>query len=172
MSDADQRGMVEHRSSIEIHAPASVVWQVLVDLAHFAEWNPFIREAHGTSTVGGSVHVKVRPSLGGRLAFHATVVEREEEHGLRWRGQVLAAWLAAGDHTFTIEPGGHGRVRFAQREVFTGLLPWLARPLLERETRRGFEAMNRALKERAERAALASPPPAGAVGAGGSADGP
>lgn len=148
--------MLQHDSSTEIDAPAAVVWQVLLDLARFADWNPFIREASGDASVGGTVHVKVRPSLGGRLPFHATVLSRDENHELRWHGEVLAPWLACGDHTFTIEPIGDGRVRFRQREIFTGILPRLGRRLLERETRRGFQAMNRALKERAERAVLAS----------------
>ena len=58
MSDADQRGMVEHRSSIEIHAPASVVWQVLVDLRSDRE------ETYDVS----SLHPDVLADLTARLA--------------------------------------------------------------------------------------------------------
>ena len=59
-----------------------------------------------------------------------------------------------GEHSFTIEPLAENRVRFVQREAFKGLLvPLLARSL-ETETQRGFEEMNRALKERAESAAV------------------
>jgi hypothetical protein len=42
-------------------------------------------------------------------------------------------------------------VRFVQRERFTGLLvPFLAH-MLDDKTRRGFEEMNRWLKQRAEK---------------------
>ena len=34
--------------------------------------------------------------------------------------------------------------------LFSGLLPWLAKRLLARETQRGFDAMNHALEARAE----------------------
>jgi len=41
-------------------------------------------------------------------------------------------------------------VRFVQREVFGGVLPRLVSRVLVPEARRGFDAMNRALKARAE----------------------
>ena len=144
--------MIELRCATEIDAPAGVVWRTLTDLEHFAEWNPFIREASGSTAVGATVHVRAEPRPGLHLPFDATILEREEERELRWRGSFLAPWLAGGEHTFTIEPLGERRVRFVQREIFSGVLPRLLAPLLVRETRRGFDAMNQALKERAERA--------------------
>lgn len=160
--------MLEIVASTEIDAPAEAVWDVLTDLPRFGEWNPFIRSASGTSDVGGEIHVRVQPSQGSlrkaRLGFRATVLVCEKNHELRWRGHVLASWLGDGDHTFSIEPTTEGRVRFEQREVFRGLLPRLAGRLLQRETQAGFDAMNGALKRRAEaarsapaRAACAAP---------------
>jgi hypothetical protein len=140
--------MLEVNAATEIDAPAEAVWSVLTDLDQFKAWNPFIRDASGTPEVGGTIHVRVRPSLGVRLAFHATVLARDDNHELRWRGHVVAPWLASGDHTFTIEPLGERRVRFVQRETFSGILPWLASRLLARETQRGFDAMNHALDAR------------------------
>jgi hypothetical protein len=138
-------------ASIEIDAPAEAVWSVFTDLPRFAEWNPFIREASGTTRSGGEIRVRVQPSIDGlRLRFRATVVSCEPDRELRWRGHVVSPRLAEGDHTFTLEPMTGGRVRFVQREVFRGLLPRLAPRVLARETRRGFDAMNAALKRRAE----------------------
>ena len=150
--------MIELSASTEIDAPASAVWDALTDLARFAEWNPFIRTASGTPAVGARLRVRVQSSLPFRLVFRPTVLALEKDRELRWRGHFGARWLARGDHTFTIRPSGDGRVRFEQREVFAGLVPRLAARRLERETRRGFDAMNRALKERAERADRAQHP--------------
>ncbi len=52
--------------AIEISASAERVWNVLTDLEHFGDWNPFIREASGSLAVGGTVHVHVRPPTSGR----------------------------------------------------------------------------------------------------------
>ena len=141
--------------STDIKAPAQIVWDVLTDLARFREWNPFIREARGDLRVGGCVHVRVRSSHAVPMRFHAWVLVSQEPHELRWRGHILTPWIGDGEHTFTIEPLASGGVRFVQREVFRGLLSRIARRFLEHETRRCFDAMNRALKARAESAAAA-----------------
>jgi len=60
--------------------------------------------------------------------------------------------LFDGEHIFTIENLDANRVRFTQREVFTGLLVPLFARSLDTDTRRGFEEMNQVLKSRAEQA--------------------
>jgi hypothetical protein len=142
--------MIEVRVTQDIDASAATVWAVLTDLDSFAAWNPFIRRAQGSTEVGGMVHVRVRPRRGVLLPFHAKVIERTADRELRWRGHVLSPWLASGDHTFTIEPRDGGGVTFVQRETFGGALPWLAKRMLAREAKRGFDAMNGALAARAE----------------------
>jgi len=148
--------MIEVEATQEIDATPEAVWSVLTELDQFAAWNPFIRDASGTTEVGGTVHVRVLPSLGIRLAFDAEVVAATPNRELHWRGHVLSRWLAAGDHTFTIEPMADGRVRFVQRERFSGILPWLASRLLAREAKRGFDAMNSALARRVQDRELSS----------------
>jgi hypothetical protein len=142
--------MIEVVAETEIAAAPETVWSVLTEFSRFPAWNPFIRNARGSATTGDEVHVRVRPSLGVPLAFHADVLYSEKERALRWRGHVLAPWIASGDHIFSIEPLENGHVRFVQRETFGGILPRLASKLLAREAKRGFDAMNAALKARAE----------------------
>lgn len=141
---------MEVRASIEIAAPARVVWSVLTDLRRFGDWNPFIRAATGSTDVGKTVRVRVRTSLGLPLVFHATVLGSDENRELHWRGHVLAPWFADGEHWFTIEAIDARRVRFVQRERFSGVLPRFAARLLAREAERGFEAMNLAIATRAQ----------------------
>ena len=74
------------------------------------------------------------------------------EHALRWLGRLLVPGLFDGEHSFTIRPLAEDRVRFVQREEFKGLLVPLFARSLDANTRRGFEQMNAALKERAESA--------------------
>jgi hypothetical protein len=149
--------MFELTSATEIAAPAETVWRILTDFESYADWNPFIVRASGSARIGGEVHVRVRSSFGLRLRFRATVTGHEQNHELRWSGQFGSRAIAAGEHVFSIEPTGTARVRFVQREIFRGALPLVFESLLERETRRGFDAMNRALRARAERAATATP---------------
>ncbi|HET7087642.1 MAG TPA: SRPBCC domain-containing protein [Anaerolineae bacterium] len=142
--------MKELRTEIEIQATAERVWQLLTDFASFPQWNPFIRQANGEVRAGARLNVHVQPSGASGMTFQPTVLKAEPNRELRWLGRLVIPGLFDGEHIFTIEPVGEGRVRFTQREIFTGLLvPLLARGL-DTNTRRGFEEMNQALKARAE----------------------
>ncbi len=145
--------MKEVYSEIEIHASAERVWRLLTDFASFPEWNPFIRRASGNAQVGERLEVNIQPSGARGMTFRPTVLKAEPNRELRWLGRLLIPGLFDGEHIFTIEPLGTYRVRFVQREIFTGLLiPFFARGL-DTDTRRGFDEMNQALKFRAEQAA-------------------
>ena len=63
---------------------------------------------------------------------------------------LLVPGLFDGEHIFSIEPLDENRVRFVQREKFSGLLVPLFARSLERDTKRGFDEMNKALKARVE----------------------
>ena len=98
----------------------------------------------------GSADVRLEPPESRGVTFKPKVLNIEPNRELRWLGHLLVPGLFDGDHTLAIEPLEENRVRFVQREAFKGLLvPLLARSL-DNNTRRGFEEMNSALKERAE----------------------
>lgn len=142
--------MIDVIVSTEIAAPAATVWNILTELDQFAAWNPFIRAARGELRPGGTVHVRVATGLGIPMRFRAKVLDFSVGRELHWRGKVGARFVACGEHWFEIVPLGPERVRFRQRERFSGIVPRLGRKLLEREARHGFELMNNALRIRAE----------------------
>jgi hypothetical protein len=84
------------------------------------------------------------------MTFHPTVLKAEPNRELRWLGHLIVPGLFDGEHIFIIEPLETKRVRFVQREIFTGVLVPILWRRLENDTRRGFEELNRALKARAE----------------------
>jgi hypothetical protein len=140
----------ELRSEIEIEASAERVWGVLTDFAAYPEWNPFIRRVGGRPEVEEHLVVRMQPSGTRGMTFRPTVMKVEPSRELRWLGHLLVPGIFDGEHIFEIEELERDRVRFVQREVFKGLLvPLLARRL-DRDTQRGFEEMNRALRERIE----------------------
>ena len=144
--------MKEIHTEIEIKAPAEKVWRVLTNFAAYPDWNPFVRRVEGDVRVGARLHVYIQPSGGKGMSFRPTVLIAEPNRELRWLGHLWLPGLFDGEHSFSIERLDEGRVRFIQRERFGGLLvPFLSK-ILDGDTRRGFEEMNRALKLRAESA--------------------
>ena len=135
---------------IEIQASDKRVWQLLTDFASFPQWNPFIRQAKGEAKVGARLEVHIQPSGASGMTFKPIILKIEPKRELRWLGRLLVPGLFDGEHIFTIEALEANRVRFTQREVFTGLLVPLFARSLNADTRRGFVEMNQALKLQAE----------------------
>jgi hypothetical protein len=84
------------------------------------------------------------------MRLRPTVLAATPSRELRWLGQIGVPGIFDGEHRFRIEPLDQDRVRFVQEERFAGLLAPIILRFVERATRQGFEAMNQALKARAE----------------------
>lgn len=136
-------------TEIEIAASAERVWQILTAFSSFPQWNPFIRSAQGEIRQGAQLQIYIQPPGARAMSFQPVVVSAVPGRELRWLGRFLLPKLMDGEHCFNIAPLTENRVRFTQSEKFTGLLvPLFAGSL--NSTRRGFEEMNRALKQLAE----------------------
>jgi len=147
----------ELRTEIEIDAPAEYVWEVLTDFASYPKWNPFIRRVDGEARTGAVLDAYIQPSGGRGMSIKPHVLKVEPGRELRWRGRLFLPGIFTGEHIFMIDGMAANRVRFTQREVFTGLLvPFLGR-MIEEDTRRGFDEMNAALKNRVEQGGHAEP---------------
>ena len=143
--------MKELNNEVEINASAERVWHLLTDFASFPEWNPFIQRVSGEPTTGAQLEVKIQPSGAQSATSHPTVLKAEPNRELRWLGRSLIPGVLDVEHIFTIAPLDTERVRFTQREIFTGLFSSFAARRRNIDTRRGFREMNQALKTRAER---------------------
>jgi len=136
-------------TTIDIDASPETVWHVLTDFAAYEEWNPRTRIS-GTAAAGERLVVAPGPEAGRMPTFKPTLLQADPPRELRWLGHLYVRGLFDGEHAFTIEDLGAGRARLVQFETFSGVL---ARPLLRlfgEDTEQGFEAVNAALKARAE----------------------
>ncbi len=141
--------MKELRTEVVIQATPEKVWQILTDLEKYPEWNPFIRHAIGKAEVGKTVDIDFQPDSKG-MKLHCTVVTVEPNRELCWKYHVISPSLFNGEHSFTIEPVDDNQVRFIDREIFNGLLVPLQAKDIDTNSKRGFEAMDQALKAKAE----------------------
>ena len=137
-------------SETAIQASPQRVWEVLTDFAAYPEWNPFIPRIYGSLESGSRLDVQLQPPGGRGIRMRPMVLSAAPPQELRWLGHLGIPGLFDGEHRFRIERLETGRVRFVQEEHFTGLLASLVLRFVEGGTRRGFEAMNQALKTRAE----------------------
>ncbi|MCP3735900.1 SRPBCC domain-containing protein [Sphingomonas sp. RP10(2022)] len=137
---------------IEIDAPASVVWQILIDLPRYGEWNPFCVWAESTLEMGAPVYMRlVTPVAPGTLAPNCEYVcAFEPERMLSWELVDSPEWPYPARRDQIITPLGPDRCRYVSTDTFTGpngihvmrfAGPWVTR---------AFNDSARALKARAE----------------------
>lgn len=138
------------RTQIEIEAPASAIWEILIDLDRYHEWNPFIIQAQGRIAEAASIRLLPLLAEKRQVSFDASVTRFVEGKEFAWTGAIVHRFFAKGEHIFRLTKTAAGRVRLDHDEVFFGPGGWLVGLIGAGMTRRGFEAMNRALKQKAE----------------------
>jgi len=150
--------MLEIRTYVDIDASAALVWGILTDFRSYKRWNPFIRAVLGQAQVGNSIEVTQDVAAIGGSTFRSTVTHVREPRELRWLGGWALPGLYSAEHRFGIESRPDGRVRLHHGGKYRGVIvPFLQRRL-QSTMQPAFDAMNVALKRRAERAEVPSAP--------------
>lgn len=140
-------------TSVDIAAPPHIVWQVLTEFTRYPDWNPHFQIA-GVAQKGERLHVNARMVNSSRAMRFAPRVLTADGQQLRWRGRFILPGLFDGEHYFQIVEIAPGQVRFDHGEKFSGLFLPFARSRILPNTRSTFDAINAALKARAEQRAV------------------
>lgn len=138
-------------TEIDIRAQASRVWEILMEFGAYPSWNPFIRKIVGEPKPGSHLAVTMEPPGGRPMRFTPRVIMVKPNREFAWKGRLFIPGIFDGEHHFAIEPVGKDTVRFTQHERFSGILVPFVWKMLDTKTRKGFTAMNKALKSRAEK---------------------
>lgn len=144
--------MKEIYTQIEIKSSPRVVWRILTDFANYPSWNPFIPRVEGELREGALLRIKIRPPSRKAQDYRVKILKIEEPREFRWLGHFLMPGLIDGEHLFEINPVGENKIKFVQREYFSGILvPLTWKSFLNTYLRQGFEELNQSLKNIAER---------------------
>lgn len=138
--------------TVEIAAPASVVWAILTDLPRYGEWNPFCIRAVSTLEMGAAVDMTlVNYLVPGTLVPNCEYIcAFEPEKRLSWAAPDIEAWPYPAVRDQIIEATGPQSCRYHSTDAFLGRNgihvmrfagPWV---------KRAFDDSARALKARAE----------------------
>ena len=137
----------EIRTQIVIKASKEQVWEKLMDLENYQEWNPFITEIEGELKLGAQLKVKIVPPKSKGMTFKPTITKIDENQEFSWLGHLFFSGIFDGAHKFTLKENADGSTTFEQSERFTGLL---SRMINLEKTEEGFEKMNNELKKLVE----------------------
>jgi hypothetical protein len=134
-------------ATIEIAAAPEHVWAVLADLASYPQWHPVFREASGRLAAGNRITLtSTQPATDRTMTAKVKVLTAEPAAELRWVSSVLG--LMRSERSFTLSPAGGG-TRLVQAGTYRGLFARFPAKTIVR-IQDGFEAINQAIKQRAE----------------------
>lgn len=111
--------MKEFSARIDIDASAERVWEILVDVARWPEWNTTIKRVEGEAAPGEKIALYTTASPD--RAFKLKVTEFDRPNRMVWSGG-MPLGLFKGERTYAITPIDAGGVTFTMREVFSGLM--------------------------------------------------
>ena len=137
-------------TEITINAPAEKVWNILTDFEKFGEWNPFILSIEGNQEIGAQLKVVLKNG-NGTSVFKPKVLILEKNKSFEWLGSLPIPGLFNGQHHFKLEKISEHQINFIHGEHFSGLLAGIIMKQIGEATQQSFMAMNKALKERAEK---------------------
>ena len=148
--------MTVYRTTFPIGASATTVWKVLTDFERYPEWNPSLPSISGELRPGATVALTLgmpgRPSPKVKAKLGDVDVGRR----LTWHGNAGADWLFAGDREFVIDEQPDSTVLFTHVEDVHGALFPVFRAFMGGAIQESHDAVNAALKARAEETGSAS----------------
>lgn len=146
-----RRRELRHEAIIE--APAEEVWEALVDVAAWPEWNPTLLRCDLPLVAGSNVKMKLQlgPLV---LPMRQLVLEVDAPRLLRWKTRQPPGVFEV-ERSFELQPLAGGRTHFSQYEVGATWVAARIVPLLERPIEEGYrrlaQALDQRLRERAGR---------------------
>jgi hypothetical protein len=134
-------------ASSVIAAAPDRIWDVLVDGAHYPDWDSGVVRVEGSVAPGQTI--KVVSSVNPGRTFPVKVTQFDPGRAMTWSGG-MPMGLFTGVRTFSLTPAADGTTRFEMREEYGG-------PLASMMTRSipdlgpSFSQFATGLKQRAER---------------------
>ncbi|MFN3583626.1 SRPBCC family protein [Phenylobacterium sp.] len=134
---------------IGVQAPAEVIWEVLYDLDRWSEWNPTYPRAAGVIRIGEQLSMTLALPGQARQEIRPRVLEWVPNEQLHWQLSLLGGTIKTLRYIEIEALSATGCV-VDNGEIFGGLMGASLGRRMAGPVRRGFHAMNEALKARAE----------------------
>jgi hypothetical protein len=135
--------------TVEINAPAEVVWDVITDLPRYGEWNPFVLECRSTLKPGEPIVMKVKLGMMTQTADEVIQDVRPKSH-LSYHMKPVGPGVLSSYRSHNIESVDTTHSRYHSHFELKGWLMPLVRLLMGKNMRDGFVGMTDGIKRRAE----------------------
>ena len=132
---------------VEVEAKPEVIWDILVAVDRWPDWNPDVR----STFIEGDLKAGTEFSwMAGPGTIRSTVMQIKEPHRLLWSGTTLGIKAV---HLWQIERRGE-KTLVRSEESWEGLLPGILRGVMKKMLSRSIQQGLIYLKKEAERRSL------------------
>lgn len=140
--------IIEH--TIEIKAPAAKVWQVIVEMENYEQWNSQLFYLGGNLALGEKIQLKLITTGQKGYEFKPKIIVFKEGKEFTWLAQTGFKGIFDGEHHFTLKERNDTTI-LHNYEKYSGLLsPLMQRLPMMKDADKGFALMNQEIKLRAE----------------------
>ena len=138
---------------VDIAAPASVVWEVLTDLARYREWNPFTVKVESTLKLNEPVdlYIPVPGQPGQEMMVREWLVSYEPEQLLSWEQRAAGDNKDAARRDQYITATGPATCRYVTTDIFLGINADRIMEQFGTWVKASFDAVADGLKQQAEK---------------------
>ncbi|THD82641.1 MAG: SRPBCC domain-containing protein [Phenylobacterium sp.] len=138
---------MEHRLGVQ--ASAETIWDILYDLDRWQDWNPLYPKASGTIRIGQPLSLTLAVPGQPPREIAPVVLDWVPNAQLHWKLSLMGG-LVKTTRYIEIEQLAGTSCILANGEIFGGFMGPSVAKQMGRAVHRGFQAMNEALKARAE----------------------
>ena len=111
--------MREIKTEIEMDAPRTKVWNILIDFDNWKEWNPIVNQVSGVGSLGSKLNVIMQGKDGKDGPKYMPVVTIfEEPKSFRWHSKMIFKFLFTNDKVFELKET-HSGTRLIHKELFS-----------------------------------------------------
>jgi hypothetical protein len=148
--DDKEKNMKEIRTEIRIESTKDKVWEILMDLPHWSEWNPIVNKIEGNLEVGGELSITMCDEKGKNTKnYKAKITSIDDKKRFSFIATMMANFMFSADRIIELEDSAEGTL-LIQREIYTGIMVSMFWGKLSTQAKAMLNSMNEALKKKAE----------------------
>ena len=145
--------MKEIRTEILISSSPDKVWEILMDIPNWPQWNPIVNKIEGNLEIGSKLSIVMKDCNskdGNGKRYTSIITEKIENQRFSFIAIMMAKFMFSAERIIELKQTQEDTL-FIQREIYTGLMVSLFWKKINCEALEMLNAMNEALKKEVEK---------------------
>ena len=143
--------MKEINTEIGISSTPEKVWETLMDLPNWSNWNPIVNKIEGNLKIGQELYITMSSSNGNDGKKYKSIIgELDENKRFTFVAIIMTKLMFSSERIIELRERDSGTI-LTQREIYTGLMVSLFWNKLSSDAYKMLNSMNKALKKEIEK---------------------